>query len=215
VRSAVALAAALLVLSGCGYEEDGSVAASPRETFELFVTAVVEGDAAAAGDLVSRELDEAERRSYIGAARRGIEPWGRGYRIIFEQVVGEAVAVVAAQGESHPGPGAYASVLVKDGDAWFVEPNRLQLVYGVSSGGGTAAAKPNVDFQVIVAGQDWRPEGRLWLDGNEVRLRHEPDAAMHRFAARVRRLHKRFYSAVAFARVDDRRGAIAWMFRAA
>jgi hypothetical protein len=214
VRSAVALMAVVAPLVGCGNEQSERGAASPRVAFERFVTAVVQGDEAA-GDQVSRELDEDERESYVRAAREDIAAWGRDYRIIFDHVVEDGVAVVAAEAENHPGPGAYVSVLVNDGGTWFIEPNRLDLIYGVSATGGTAVAKPNVDFQVNIAGRDWHPAGRLWLDGNEVRLSHEHGPARHRFAAGIRRLHKRLYSAVAFARVGDRRAAIAWTFRAA
>ncbi len=213
MRSAIALAAALAALAGCGNEQSERGAASPRVAFERFVAAVVQGDEAA-GDQVSRKLDEDERESYVRAASEDIEAWGRDYRIIFDHVVEDGVAVVAAEGENHPRPGAYVSVLVNDGGTWFVEPNRLDLIYGVSATGGTEAAKPNVDFHVNIAGRDWHPAGRLWLDGSEVRLTHEHGPARHRFAAGIRRLHKRLYSAIAFARVGDRRAAIAWKFRA-
>jgi hypothetical protein len=99
VRSALVLGALLAALAGCGDEQSEGGAASPRVAFERFVTAVVRGDEAA-GDQVSRDLDDDER-----AAHADIEAWGRDYRIIFDHVVEDGVAVVAAEGRNHPRPG--------------------------------------------------------------------------------------------------------------
>ena len=205
------LAFCALAIGGCG-EEDEPGAKSPRLAFELFVTGVLE-DEAVAVDLVSRDLDEEERESFVRAARSDVEPLGRGYRIVFDRRVSDRVAIVAAQGESHPHPGAHAFVVVRDGETWFVEPNRADLVYGVSAVRGTTARRPVVDFQLNMSGEHRRPRGRLWLDDREVRLREGPDAQLHTFRADVRLLERRMYSAVAYAEVGGRRGAIAWTFR--
>ncbi len=161
---------------------------------------------------MSHDLDEKDRESFARAARTDVGPLRRGYRIIFDRRLSDDVAVVAAQADRHSGPGAKAFVLVRDGDAWFVAPNFAQLVYGESAVGGTSAAKPVVDFQVLTSGE--RPRGRLWLDDQEVRVREEPDPTSPTFRADIGRLERRLYSVVAFAEVGDRRGAIAWTFHA-
>jgi hypothetical protein len=207
VHRAFAAALALVALAGCGGGGKEAGAASPREAFELFTARAAKGDSGAT-DFVTRELDEDDRESFARAVRADVEPLLRGSRIIFDRRLGDDVAVVAAQGEKHPEPGAYALVLARDGERWFVEPNRLDLVYGASAVNGTAARKPVVDFRVNA---QQRPTGRMWLDDQEVRLRVEPPRT---FRAGVRLLEQRLYSTVAFAQVGDRRGAIAWTFRA-
>jgi hypothetical protein len=207
VRRAVVLLAALL-LAGCGKTDDEPGAASPRETFELFVTAVNEGSPDSA-DLVTRRLDEETRKKFVDAVREDVKPLGRIHRVILEEVVGEKFAVVAAQGEEHPGPGAFASTLVRDGERWLIEPRGLDLVYGTSALADTPAAKPVVDFQVNTTDGD--VQARMWIDGNEVRLRKQAGGT---YVAGIKRLMPRLYSVVAFARVGDRVGAIAWTFTA-
>lgn len=203
----LATALALVALAGCGGGGAEAGAASPRAAFELFTARAAKGDSGAT-DLVTRKLDEDDRESFARAVRSDVEPLLRGPRVIFDRRLSDDLAVVAAQGESHPGPGAYALVLVRDGESWFVEPNRLDLVYGASAVNGTSARKPVVDFRVNA---EQRPRGRMWLDDQEVRIREDPPRT---FRAGVRLLEERLYSTVAFAQAGDRRGAVAWTFRA-
>jgi hypothetical protein len=206
VRRAVAVAA-VAVLAGCG--EDAPRAGSPREAFRSFVTSVADRDSSAP-DLVSRRLDENQREGFVAAKREDIAPWARDYRIIVDEQLGDEVAVVAAQGREHPGPGAYATVLVRDDDMWLVEPSLVDLIYGSSAISGTSAARPIVDFEVNELGGEVE-EVRMWIDGREVRLRRDHE---YRFLADIRRLQKRLYSVVALAKVGDETGAIAWTFKA-
>jgi hypothetical protein len=207
VRRTGLLLAALLLLGGCG-ESEAPGAASPREAFELFVTAVNERDPDASG-LVTRSLDEETRGSFVDAARQDLEPLRRGYRIIFDDTVGESTAVVAAQGDDHPGPGAAALTLVREDERWLVQPGTLDVIYGTSATGGTSAARPVVDFQVNAPSGD--VTARMWIDTNEVRLRKQGDG---RYVAGIKRLMPRLYSVVAYAKSGDRAGTIAWTFTA-
>ena len=203
----LATALALAALAGCGGGGTEAGAASPRAAFELFTARAAEGDSGAA-DLVTRKLDEDDRESFARAVRSDVEPLLRGSRVIFDRRLSDDLAVVAAQGDGHPGPGAYALVLVRDGERWLVEPNRLDLVSGASAVNGTSARRPVVDFRVNA---EQRPRGRMWLDDREVRVHEDPPRT---FRAGVRQLEERVYTTVAFAQKGDRRGAVAWTFRA-
>jgi hypothetical protein len=202
VRRGVALGAAVLAVAGCGYEEDEPGAASPREAFELFVTAVKERDPGGE-ELVSRRLDRPGREAFLAAMTRRVAPLNGGYSIIVDEQVNERLAVVAAAGANGPPPGAFAAVLVRDGSTWFVEPPSLDLIYGTGA-----------EFQVNTAAGGPRPEGRLWLDGEERPVRETAGALTHRFSARGRRPDAGRHSVVAFARVGRRVGAIAWTITA-
>ncbi len=214
VRRHVAFATAVLALAGCGYPEDEPGAASPRETFELFVTAAQEGDPKGEA-LVSRRLDRPERETFVRAMAERVEPLSSGYQVVVDERLDAGTAVVAAAGVDARPPGAFAAVVVKKGETWFVAPPGLDLIYGVlATHGTTRAAEPRVDFEVNTAGQPrWTPDARVWLDGVRMRLQRRKLPRSVRFVAVVSRLEKGPHSVVAFARVAERVHAIAWKFR--
>lgn len=148
--------------------------------------------------------------------RGNVEPLAAGYRVVVDELIDDSTAVVAAVGADGRPPGAFATVLTRQGDTWFIEPQGLDLAFGVSATYGTAlAAKPRIDFDVNVAGQpSWKPEARLWLESGEPTLRrHKLSHDVH-FVAQVSPLKEGRHWVVAFARVAERTHAIAWTFTA-
>lgn len=131
MRLAGLAAAVALVLGGCGYAEDEAGADSPREAFELFVTAVKEGDSKGA-ELVSEQLPSEHRAAFLREMRDNVQPLASGFRIVLDELVDERLAVVAAEGADGHAPGAFAAVLVREDEAWFIQPQSLDLLYGVS-----------------------------------------------------------------------------------
>jgi hypothetical protein len=210
VRLAGLAAAVALVLGGCGYAEDEAGAGSPREAFELFVTAVKEGDSKGA-ELVSEQLPSEHRAAFLREMRDNVQPLASGFRIVLDELVDERLAVVAAEGADGHAPGVFAAVLVREDEAWFIQPQSLDLLYGVSAAVGTVrAADPRIDFEVNAPGQAGRPEARLWIDGSSTPVRGRPAELTHQFVAQVRRLERGSHVVVAFARAGDRAHAIAW-----
>jgi hypothetical protein len=191
---------AAVAAAGCGYQEDEPGAATPREAFELFITAVKERDPGAE-ELVSRRLEPHEREAFVAAMRRRVAPLSPGYSIVLDERLAERRAVVAAEGADGKPPGAFAAVFARDGATWFVEPPSLDLIYGTEA-----------EFQVNTAGGGPKPEGRLWLDGEEHPVRRAAGELTHRFVAQGARPKAGRHSVVAFARAGEQVGALAWTF---
>jgi hypothetical protein len=219
VRSAVVTLAAIAVLlaSGCGGTAEAPPA-SPTEVLGRYVAAVRAGDGSTVRELLSDDfvghydLDvrklEAE---FIPAVRSNWGPLGRTLGPAFERRLGDELAIAALSDRGKrrlPGPRALAEPLVLEDGEWKVEPFGVDISYGYPDDLSADSRRPFVTFGVNAAGE---PEARLWIDGRELPLRRRQGRPVTFEGRPARPLAAGRHVVVAFAKVGDRVGALAWL----
>ena len=209
--------AAVLVLAACGGDGAERAADPPGAVLIEFVVAVRMGDSEAVRNLLSEKFldrydltDEKLASSFIPALRSKIGPLGPTVEAGFERTIGADLAVAAfkdASARALPGPRAFASPLVREEDGWKVEPFGLDLIYGYPDDLSADSKRPFITFGVNATGD---LKARLWVDGRELPLKRRPGSPVTFEARPVERLEPGQHLVVAFAKVGDRVGALAW-----
>lgn len=219
----LAIAGVALTLLGVGCGGSGqseSSTAGPMEVLTRYVAAVRAGDAATVMDLLSEKfVDYADltvekvETSVIPAVRSDWGPVGRSLAPAFERRLSDVLAVAALKDRSNrllPGPRALAEPLVREDGDWKVEPFGVDLSYGYPDDLSADATRPFVTFGVNTTGD---PEAHLWIDGRELPLTRRPGSPITFEGRPSKPLARGRHVVVAFARVGERVGALAWVSR--
>lgn len=210
----------MLFLAACGGDGAERPAAPPSSVLMEFVVAVRIEDSEAVRNLLSKRFldrydltDERLASSFIPALRSDIGPLGQTVEADFERMVGADLAVAAfkdASSRALPGLRAFAAPLVREDDGWKVEPFGLDLIYGYPDDLSADSKRPFITFGVNTTGD---PKARLWVDGRELPLERRPGSPVMFEARPAKPLKPGRHLIVAFAKVGDRMGALAWVAR--
>ena len=204
----LAVTAALLG-GACGTSQSRAPArtaqasATPAAALAEFAQALAAEDADVAWQLLaSRTRARVDRSEFAAAAPELARDLGAaaGGRVALDVQVDDAVSVAALAGG--PTPGARAAVLRLENDAWRVQLNELDLVYGPSA----------FEFGVNTGGRRVKIRARAWVDRVEARAIPQKSSLVQwfRIAPREHPPRDRQHVVVFFARVDDRSAAIGW-----
>lgn len=203
--SRLAALVSILLLAACGGGQE-SDAAARADVFRQLAQAAVARDGDRMWALLSDRMKEQTSRDDFDSAvphlRDDFLPVADGPVVLDADVAGDTAVVALGGGKS--GPGAEAVILRREEDDWRVQLSEIDLNFGSGSR----------DFTVNARGLEPHSlETRAWIDGREVRVRRGKDTYAPTFyVVPAEMLSASEHTVVAYVRVGERSGAIAWTF---